>query len=109
MFAFGIYTPYGYLYLFGSLFVYLSAFAGCVLLIRRAAIRLGWPRAGLVVGLIFLWPMVAFCGESLNLELIADAPRYPTHRNALVVLVTTVVFFDVAALLVELFAPKTSP
>jgi hypothetical protein len=89
-FDWGLTKPHGGLILLGSGLVYLAAFALCVLLIRRSAERVGYPRAGLVAGLVGLWPMVAGIVGSLDAQMTTMHYQERVHVPALITVGVTV-------------------
>lgn len=101
LFTWGIYQPDGWAVLVVSTAVSLAAFSGCVLLVWRAANRVGYRRAGLVLGVLALCPMVVWCGESVSMQL-TSVNYTRAHRDALVVLAGTVLTVGVVAGVIEL-------
>jgi hypothetical protein len=82
-FDWGLYKAHGEFILLGTGALYLIIFAACVLLVRRAAVRLGYPRALLVAGTVALWPMVSACSDSLALQMTSAHYQEDTHLRAL--------------------------
>jgi hypothetical protein len=107
LFGWGIYQEYGWPILFGSSLLYFLAFAACALFIRRAAINVGWPRVGLVAGLLGLWPVIVACGTSLSLQLTSS--HFQFHDGVIRRLTVSVGGFAVLWLLTERFGPPTHP
>jgi hypothetical protein len=100
-FDWGIYKPYGELILFATGLLYLASFAACVLMIRRMAERIGYPRVGLVAGLIGLWPMVAAIFQSLDVQQSSRHYQELVHIPALIRVGVTVALVAILWVSVE--------
>lgn len=101
LFDWGVYKPHGELILLATGVLYLACFAACVLLIRRVAERVVYPRAGLVAGLVGLWPMVAAVVESLDVHQTSRHYQERVHVPALTTVGTTVGLVVLLWLVVE--------
>ena len=82
LFAWGIYQPDGWLILAGSALFYFTSFAVSAQHVRKAADLIGFPRAGQVIGLFGLWPMVLMSVDSLSLQCTSHINWAHTHLAA---------------------------